>query len=62
LNKLNAVIGNIDAGNYVDALNQLQQDVLGKVTGKNSWITNPTAQIQLYNSLNTIIAELQALS
>ena len=61
LNKLNAVIGNIDAGNYVDALNQLQQDVLGKVTGKNSWITNPTVQAQLYNSLTTIISELKAL-
>ncbi len=62
LNKLNAVIATIDAGNYVDALNQLQQDILGKVTGKNSWITNPAAQTQIYKILTPIIAELKALS
>jgi len=62
LNKLNAVIATIDAGDYVDALNQLQQDILGKVTGKNSWITNPSAQTQIYKILTPIIAELKALS
>ena len=62
LNKLNAVIATIDAGDYVDALNQLQQDILGKVTGKNSWITNPSAQTKIYKILTPIIAELKALS
>ena len=51
LNKLNAVIGNMDEGNYADALGQLQDDILGKVGGvakigkpdKNDWITDPGA-------------------
>jgi predicted lipoprotein with Yx(FWY)xxD motif len=68
-NKLNAVIANIDAGNYVDALGQLQHDLLGKVDGiattgkpdKNDWIKDPAAQTEVYNHLITIIAELKAL-
>jgi hypothetical protein len=67
LNKLNAVIASIDAGNYADALGQLQHDILGKVDGvatkgrpdNNDWITDPSAQLQIYNTLMTIINEMK---
>ncbi len=56
LNKLNAVIANIEAGNYADALGQLQNDILGKTNGcadtgapeKNDWIRDCGAQGQVY--------------
>ena len=56
INKLNAVIANIDAGNYADALDQLQNDILKKTDGcakagapdNNDWITNCAAQGQVY--------------
>lgn len=55
-NKINAVLVNIESGNYEDALSQLTNDVLGKTDGcatigvpdKNDWITakdkNPTEE------------------
>ncbi len=56
INKLNAVIANIEAGNYADALGQLQNDILAKTDGcaksgmpdKNDWITNCAAQGVVY--------------
>ena len=56
INKLNAVIANIEAGNYADALGQLQNDILGKTDGcatsgapdKNDWIKDCKAQNQVY--------------
>lgn len=69
INKLNAVIANIDAGNYADALGQLQNDVLGKTDGvategapdNNDWITYPSDQKPVYDSLMEIIAEIGAI-
>jgi len=59
----------IEAGNYAEALSQLQHDLLGKVDGvansgkpdKNDWIKDPAAQTEVYNCLMRIIAELKVL-
>lgn len=72
LNKLNAVIANIEAGNYADALGQLQNDILGKTDGcansgapgtpdKNDWIKDCTAQGLIYPCILDAIAKVQAL-
>jgi len=71
LNKLNAVIASIEAGNYADALGQLQNDILTKTDGcatsgapapdKNDWITNCPDQSKVYTPLLNIIAEVKAL-
>lgn len=69
LNKLNAVIANIEAGNYAEALGQLQNDILGKVDGvattgspdKNDWIIVPPAQPPIYNAVTIIIEEMKIL-
>jgi hypothetical protein len=69
LNKLNAVIASIDAGNYADALGQLQNDILGKTDGcatsgapdKNDGIVNCPDQSKVYTPLLNIIAEVKAL-
>ena len=66
LNKLNAVIANIEAGNYSDALEQLH-DILEKTDGcatsgapdKNDWITNCKDQSNVYTPLLNIIAEVK---
>ena len=55
-NKINAVINLIEQGLYIDALDKLQNDILQKTDGcatdgvpdKNDWITNCTAQGQVY--------------
>jgi len=70
LNKLNKVIANINSGNYQDALEQLQNDILGKADGcaksgapdKNDWILDPTAQNTIYPYLLEIISELEKLA
>ncbi len=69
LNKLNAVIANIEAGNYADAMGQLQNDILGKTNGcantgapdKNDWIKNCTAQSDAYTRITDAIAMLSTL-
>jgi PKD repeat protein len=69
LNKLNAVIASIEAGNYSDALGQLQNDILDKTNGcatvgapdKNDWIVNCPDQSKVYTPLLNIIAEVKAL-
>jgi hypothetical protein len=69
LNKLNAVIASVEAGNYSDALGQLQNDILTKTDGcatigapdKNDWITNCPDQSKVYTPLLNIIAEVKAL-
>ncbi|MDO8586726.1 MAG: PKD domain-containing protein [Armatimonadota bacterium] len=55
-NKINAAIQMIDQGLYADALDKLQNDIVAKTDGcatagspdKNDWITNCTAQGQVY--------------
>jgi hypothetical protein len=69
LNKLNAVIASIEAGNYSDALAQLQNDILGKTDGcansgapdKNDWIVDCPDQSKVYAPVLNIIAEVKAL-
>ena len=69
LNKLNAVIANMEAGKYSDALGQLQNDILGKTDGcttsgapdKNDWIVDCPDQSKVYTPLLNIIAEVKAL-
>jgi hypothetical protein len=69
INKLNAVIGNVEAGNYQGALGQLQNDILGKTDGcatsgapdKNDWLINCKAQSKIYPELQVIITTLQAM-
>jgi hypothetical protein len=69
LNKLNAVIVNIEAGNYTDALKQLQKYILRKMNGcavtgepdKNDWIRDCDAQGQVYPILMNAVTLLQEL-
>ena len=69
INKLNAVIAKIEAGNYADALGQLQNDVLKKTDGcatqgapdKNDWIKNCDAQGSVYPCLLHSIEMVEAL-
>lgn len=69
INKLNAVIAKIEAGNYADALGQLQNDILKKTDGcategapdKNDWIKNCDAQESVYPCLLHSIELVEAL-
>jgi hypothetical protein len=69
LNKTNAAIKGIAAGNYQEARDQLKDDILGKTDGcqgdsegtpdKNDWIISPEAQASLYPGLVQLIAEME---
>lgn len=69
LNKLNAVISSIDAGNYADALAQLEDDILGKTNGcatggapdNNDWVKTCSSQNQLYPAIIQTINLLERL-
>ncbi|UJS17316.1 MAG: PKD domain-containing protein [Candidatus Jettenia sp.] len=69
INKLNAVIANIEAGNYEDALGQLKNDVLGKTDGcadsgspdKNDWIKDCAAQGSVYPCIQHSIVVVEGL-
>ena len=72
INKLNSVIANIQAGNYADALGQLQNDVLGKTDGcanadalekpdKNDWIINCASQRPVYLKVRDAISAVSVL-
>ncbi len=69
INKLNAVIANIEAGNYEDALGQLRNDVLGKTDGcadsgspdKNDWIKDCAAQGSVYPCIQHAIVVVEGL-
>jgi hypothetical protein len=68
-NKLNAVLANIEAGNYASALDQLQNDILGKTDGcattgvpdKNDWIKTCDAQNQVYPYVVNLIKFVQSI-
>lgn len=70
INKLIAVINNIEMGNYKEALGQLQQDILAKTDGcavsgapdKNDWIIDCAAQGRVYPLLIGITDELKNLT
>ncbi|MBU2591893.1 MAG: PKD domain-containing protein [Patescibacteria group bacterium] len=69
LNKLNAVIVNIEAGNYEDALGQLQNDILIKTDGcvksgapdKNDWIKDCESQGIIYPYILDVISKVKEL-
>lgn len=69
LNKLNAVIANIEAGNYTDALGQLQNDILGKIDGcassgapdKNDWVKDCVSQGLIYPYILDAIIKVEGL-
>ncbi len=69
LNMLNAVIANIERGNYAGALEQLQNDILAMTNGcantgapdRNDWVRDCTSQGLISPCLLDAIARLQAL-
>ena len=69
LNKLNAAIANIEAGNYPDAIAQLKNDILKKTDGcatsgvpdKNDWIDTCEEQTPVYQAVQDAIAAVEAL-
>lgn len=69
LNKINAVVANIEAGNYQDALDQTQNDIFKKTDGvatigqidKNDWITDVESQNIIYPYVIDLINKLKAL-
>ena len=68
-NKINAVLGLIDQGLYQEALDKLENDVLGKTDGcpqtgapdPNDWITTCPDQAQVYPLIIDAIAVLSTL-
>jgi hypothetical protein len=68
-NKLNAVIADIEAGNYANALDKLQHDILGKTDGcanagapdSNDWIKDCGSQAQVYPLILKVIEILRGL-
>jgi probable HAF family extracellular repeat protein len=66
MNKTNAVIAAIQAGNIQDARDKLQNDLLKKVDGcatsgapdKNDWIKDPVSQKGVYQQILAVIQEL----
>ncbi len=69
INKLNAVIANIGASNYQEALGQLQHDILDKTDGcatsakpdENDWIKDCLTQGLIYPEVVEIIATVEEL-
>jgi hypothetical protein len=69
INKLSSVAANIEAGNYQEALGQLQHDLLAKTDGcatsgapdKNDWIKDCKDQEEIYGELQQIISWLKQL-
>jgi hypothetical protein len=67
--KLNAVIRDIEAGDYASALDQLQNDILLKTDGcaatgapdRDDWINNCPDQNQLYPEIQQLIQTVQLL-
>jgi K319-like protein len=68
-NKLNAVIADIEAGNYANALDKLQNDILGKTDGcansgapdSNDWIKDCVSQGEVYPLILEVIEMLRSL-
>jgi hypothetical protein len=68
-NKIQAVLADIEAGNYADALAKLRNDVLKKTDGcaiagapdANDWIRDCAGQAQVYAILQDVIALLEEI-
>ena len=66
LNKLNAVIANVEAGKYADAANQLRNDILPKMGGAESpegdsvvWIIDRSSQRLWYQEAQDVVKALE---
>ncbi len=68
VNKVNAIINGLDLNDVCsicDAIDKLTNDILPKTDGDPNppdWVTDPTAQQQLEDAINDIIATLQGLA
>jgi uncharacterized membrane protein len=70
INKLNALIKDVDAGNYAEALAKLQEDVMAKTDGcaaggapdNNDWIATCPYQSIIYPELQDILGHLAELA
>ncbi len=68
-NKLSAVINDINAGNYANAISKLQKDLIPKTDGcavsnapdSNDWVKTCPEQAQIYPQLISLLNELQQL-
>ena len=68
-NKIAAMIQMIERGNYAEALDKVNNDILAKTNGcaaagapdKNDWITDCTAQAQVYPYLIEVMTMLQQM-
>jgi hypothetical protein len=69
INKINVAIGLINQGSNQEALDKLQNDILGKTNGcatsgspdANDWITSCAAQSPVYAKVAEAIAKLSAI-
>lgn len=70
MNKIDAVLGMVDQGNYNGALSKLEHDILQKTNGcaengqpdKNDWIRTCQEQSQIYPLVTETIEQLRSLS
>jgi hypothetical protein len=68
-NKINAALEEIERGSYQNALDKLENDILGKMNGcyqtgipdKNDWLTDCSSQEQIYSLIIEAMDLLQAL-
>jgi beta propeller repeat protein len=68
-NKLTTVIQMVEQGQYAEALDKLQNDILQKTDGcaltgasdKNDWIKDCTAQLEIYPKILSIIDQVRGL-
>ncbi len=66
LNKLSAVIVNVEAGKHADAANQLRNDILPKMGGtenaegdSTAWITDHSLQPAWYQDAQDVVGVLE---
>ena len=66
LNKLNAVIANVEAGKHAEAANQLRNDVLPKMGGAENaeggrvgWIIDRSSQNVWYQEAQDVVRSLE---
>ncbi len=68
LNKLNAVIANVEAGKHADAANQLRNDILPKIgsagntEGDSAWIINRSSQNVWYQEAQDVVRVLETVN
>jgi hypothetical protein len=66
-NKIKEVMDLIDAGEYEDAIDKLENDIRAKADGslggnyKNDWVTDPDAQEDICQFVDDLISYLETL-